>query len=426
MPIEINMPRMSDTMEEGTLIKWRVKVGDKVDSGDHLADVETDKATMELQAFDDGTVARIAVDAGQTVPIGALILILAEEGESIEDAVAAAETNESQTSGTAPSPAVGHGNGSGSAVATAPAPPMPGRRIRVSPVARKIAEEHGLDLSAVAGSGPEGRIIKRDVLAAIATTSAAAYPAEPSAPASAQPAAARNAKIISLSNMRKTIARRLVESNATIPDFTVSVCINMDPLLSLRQTLNAQLEASGGQGPKLSVSDFITQAAARAAVAHPAVNSSWDQDKIVQHGTVHVGIAVAVPPERGGGLVVPVLHDVQTMSLRAISEQTRALAQKARQSGLSSDEMAGGTLTVSNLGMYGVDQFTAIINPPQAAILAVGAANKKPVVRDGQITIGHEMIATLSCDHRVLDGASAAEYLQTLRRLLENPAVLLV
>ncbi len=444
MPIEITMPRLSDTMEEGTLVKWRVKPGDEVASGDHLADVETDKATMELQAFDDGKVAALAVEEGQTVPVGSLILVLAEEGESLEEAAKAAQgasAGQDSAASTAATQSAG-AEGGGTAVAAppatatttaAPAPGGDGKRVRVSPVARKIAEEHGLDLSQIKGSGPDGRIIKRDVLALIeggsspassAPSAAASQPVAPAQPAAVQASpVGLEAKTINLSGMRKTIARRLVESKTTVPHFQVTVSINMDPLLELRKTLNAQLEA---QGIKLSVNDFIVRATALACLSHPEANSSWNGDTIIQHGTVNVGVAVSLPAERGGGLVVPVIRDAQNKGLRQISTETKQLAKKARETGLSPEEMADGTITLSNLGMYGVDQFTAIINPPQAAIIAVGAANEKPVVRDGQIVVGHEMNATLSGDHRVIDGAQGAEYLSTFKQLLENPASLLV
>ncbi|MEX0653188.1 MAG: pyruvate dehydrogenase complex dihydrolipoamide acetyltransferase [Phycisphaeraceae bacterium] len=446
MAITVPMPRLSDTMEEGTLVKWHVQVGDEVSAGDHLADVETDKATMELQAFDDGKVARLAVEEGNTVPVGELILVLAEEGESVEEAAKAegdggggeapkqqeAEPSEQrQETAASGQAAVAQEADAQRTQKQAGAPSD--ARLRVSPLARKIAEEHGLDLSQVDGSGPDGRIIKRDVLRAVeqqaggeaapSAKSAGQAKQAPAAPAPAVGGATLEARSVSLSSMRKTIAKRLVESKTTIPHFTVSMGIDMDPLLSLRKTLNAQLES---QGVKLSVNDFITRAAALACVQHPLVNASWNGDTIEVAGTVNVGIAVALPEERGGGLVVPVLRDVQNQGLRAISEQTRKLAKKARETGLSADEMGGGTFTISNLGMYGVEHFEAIINPPQAAILAVGGAIEKPVVRDGQIVVGHEMTATLSADHRVIDGAIAAEYLQTLKQMLENPAGLLV
>ena len=440
MSIEITMPRLSDTMEEGTLVKWRVKPGDEVASGDHLADVETDKATMELQAFDDGKVAALAVKEGETVPVGSTILVLAEDGESLENAAASVSSGSSSSASAAT-------EGGGTAVAAPPstdttiatpaptaAPPSGGGKQRVSPVARKIAEEHGVDLGSIQGTGPDGRIIKRDVLAVVdggapgsATTATAPVPAAAPAvtakPQAAVPAVGLEAKTINISNMRKTIARRLVESKTTVPHFQVTVAVDMDPLLELRKTLNAQLEA---QGVKLSVNDFITRATALACISHPSANSSWNGDTIIQHGTVNVGIAVSLPEERGGGLVVPVIRDTQNKGLRQISEETKTLAIKARETGLAPEEFADGTITLSNLGMYGVSQFTAIINPPQAAIIAVGGAVEKPVVRDGQVVVGHEMNATLSGDHRVVDGAQGAEYLSTFKQLLENPASLLV
>jgi pyruvate dehydrogenase E2 component (dihydrolipoyllysine-residue acetyltransferase) len=440
MPIEITMPRLSDTMEEGTLVKWRVKVGDEVASGDHLADVETDKATMELQAFDDGRVAALAVAEGETVPVGSLILMLAEDGESLEDAAGAMQ---GASAGTTEAAASGDASGGGGvAVAAAPSTGTSstasaasgasgGGRQRVSPVARKIAEEHGVDLSGIVGSGPDGRVIKRDVLAVVEGGGArepvaggeSAKPQAAGVPSVAVGGVGLESKTISLSGMRKTIARRLVESKTTVPHFQVTVSINMDPLLELRKTLNAQLEA---QGVKLSVNDFITRATALSCVSHPVANSSWAGDTIIQHGTVNVGIAVSLAAERGGGLVVPVIRDAQGKGLRQISEDTRRLAKKARESGLSPEEMADGTITLSNLGMFGVDQFTAIINPPQAVILAVGGAIEKAVVREGAIVIGREMCVTLSGDHRTIDGAQGAEYLGTFKSLLENPAALLI
>jgi len=449
MPIEITMPRLSDTMEEGTLVSWKVEVGDEVSSGDHLADVETDKATMELQAFDDGKVAKLAIDEGATVAVGKLILVLAEDGESVEDAAAHAG-NGTEDSGKAdddkggkarddsgdPSSAEPASAGVESQPASAgvPSQPQPDEspasdtRIRISPLASKIAQEKGLDVSQIQGTGPGGRIIKRDVLKAAEGGQAAPTGGKPApAPPPAAAPAGLDSKRITLSGMRKTIAKRLIESKTTIPHFQVSVSVNMDPLMDLRKTLNEQLEP---QGVKLSVNDFIARAIALACVQVPTVNSSWAGDAIEQHGTVNLGIAVALPEEKGGGLIVPVLRGVETKGLRQISQETRAIARKARESGLTAEEMADGTITLSNLGMYGVDQFNAIINPPQAAIVAVGGANRKAIVRDidgtPTLTIGHEMSATISADHRVVDGAIAAEYLTALRGLLENPATLLV
>jgi pyruvate dehydrogenase E2 component (dihydrolipoamide acetyltransferase) len=438
MPIPITMPRLSDTMEEGALVKWHVKVGDAVAAGDHLADVETDKATMELQAFDDGKVARIAVEEGQSTKVGGLILVLAQNGESIEDAAKAAIP-----SGTPDSAPQTEESAAQPDEAQAPAPASASSassetgRLRVSPLARKMAEDAGVDLANLQGSGPDGRIIKRDILAAqtgkpVRQPPASKSTAAPSSALAAAPlanASVGESQTIPVTSMRKTIAKRLLESKTTIPHFTVTVSVNMDPLLELRAAINAQLEATsggGGGGGKLSVNDFIVRAVAVALRAHPIVNASWTGDAITQHGQINLGIAVALPQERGGGLVVPVLRNVPALSLRAIAGETRRLAQKAREQGLSADDMNGGTFTISNLGMFGVDHFEAIINPPQAAILAVGAALQKPVVRKGELTLGHEMTLTLSADHRVIDGSIAAAFLATLKQTLESPAAMLV
>ena len=458
MPVEITMPRLSDTMEEGTLVSWRVSVGDEVAAGDVLGDVETDKATMELQAFDEGKVAKLALDEGATVEVGALIAVLAEPGESVEDAAAAAGSrsggsggkSEQQAAEAEPKGEPQQETTTAEQAADEPASPPPaggggrsaGRR-RISPLARKLAEQHGIDLDQVRGSGPDGRIIKRDIQQAIegggqssgTGASPSAASGKPSSPPRAAPptsgaAPALETKSVPLSNMRKTIAKRLVESKTTVPHFQVAVAVNMDPLMELRSTLNRQLES---QGVKLSVNDFITRATALACVQHPVINASWDDKAgaVQYHGSVHVGVAIALPIQddgSGGGLVVATVPDVHAKGLRQISEDVKHLAGKARSGGLTPDQMSGSTITISNLGMpqYGVTQFTAIVNPPNAAILAVGATLQKPVVRDGQIVVGQEMNLTLSGDHRVIDGATAAEYLTTLRGLLENPAALLV
>ena len=442
MPIIIPMPRLSDTMEEGTLVKWNVAVGDTVSASDHLADVETDKATMELNTFDDGTVAKLLVGEGDTVPIETPIVVLAAEGESIEEAAAAAP----EAVAPAPKP-------------QAPAEPEPqassapvasdesgtassganNSTQKVSPLARRLAEEHGLDLGHITGTGPGGRIIKRDILQAVesggASATAPAQAAAAPAPVASAPAVpslgalALTSKTQAVNGMRKTIAKRLVESKVTVPHFYLSTAVNMDPLMELRSTLNAQLAT---QGIKLSVNDFVTRAVALAAVQHPVMNASWTGDAIQYHGTVNVGTAIALPEERGGGLVVAVTKDVQNKGLRQISGEIKTLAKKARDRGLAPDEMSDSTITISNLGMpqYGITQFGAIVNPPNAAIIAIGAAIKKPVVKtvDGQdqIVIGQEMQVTLSGDHRVIDGATAAEYLASLRQMLEQPASLMV
>lgn len=311
----------------------------------------------------------------------------------------------------------------------APAPAAPGRKIRTTPIARRLADENGLDLTSITGTGPSGRIIKSDILKALENGSArklgaapAAKPAKPEGPTIPAPKPLQ-ARVESVTAMRQTIARRLLESKTTIPHFTVTIAIDADPILEVRQQINSML---GNQGFKLSVNDFIVRAVAMALQRHPNINSSWSDDGIVYHGTVNVGVAVALPAEKGGGLVVPTLHNAHTLSVQQISDLTRKLANKARTQGLTIDEMSDGTFTISNLGMFGIEHFEAIINPPQSAILAVGAALEKVVARKGEIVVGHEMQLTLSADHRVIDGAQAAEFLTTLRHILEHPAATLV
>jgi pyruvate dehydrogenase E2 component (dihydrolipoamide acetyltransferase) len=452
MPITVTMPRLSDTMEVGTVIQWHVKEGDSVSPGDVLADIETDKATMELEAFDEGTVAKLVAQQGQAVNVGDAIVVLAEEGEDAAEAAKAGGQAKSEAkSESKPEPraeakqAQGESKGApASSTATAPAPASNGSghgpasngdggRIFASPLAKKIAGEHNFDLSGVDGTGPSGRIVKKDVEQALKSGGGAkagkAEKAAPSRPAVELPAmgAALSDNTVTLNNMRGTIARRLVESKQTIPHYQVTVEVDMDALMDLREQLNEQLSA---QGVKLTVNDFLVRACALAMHQHPFVNSSWDgsgkQAAIRQHGNVNIGVAVALPEERGGGLVVPVLPDTDRMGLRTISSETRRLAKKAREKGLSVEDMEGGTFTISNLGMFGVAHFTAIINPPNACILAVGAAREIPVVRDGQLMIGSVMSMTMSSDHRIVDGAMAAQYLNTVKGMLEAPATLLV
>lgn len=469
MPIDITMPRLSDTMEQGTIVKWHVAQGDTVESGDVLADVETDKATMEMQAYDDGTVASIAVSEGQPVAIGTVVAILAEEDEDPSSVSSASETEAPAPAVEAPSEAPEPASPPAPAAVPAPAPAAPAPaapraeaaktragHVRISPVARRLAEEHGVDISTLQGSGPMGRIVKRDVLTAVGATretaasvppsaaSAAATTSTPAAPA--RPAAVVQATAVSraanestelaspggfglqtrsepLSNMRQVIASRLVESKQTIPHYQVSMVFNMDPMVEMRATLNEQLKP---HGVKLTFNDLVLRCCALAMYTNPLMNASWGGDHIDYHGDVNVGVAVSLPPERGGGLVVATIRNADRKSLRAISEETHVLVDKARTKGLTVDEMGDATFTISNLGMYGVDNFTAIINPPNSAILALGAIQQKPVVRDGQVVVGHEMSVTLSNDHRVVDGATAAEYLVTLKDLIENPGMALV
>lgn len=448
MPIELTMPRLSDTMESGTIIKWNIKEGDKVSSGQPIADIETDKATMEMQAYDDGVVAKLVVPEGKQVPIGTVIALIAEKGEDPAQIAAAAPAAATSAKATpaakvaapasSPAPqaaepkpaAAPRSTVAAAAPAPAGAPPSrngDGDHFRISPVARRLAEDAGLDPQHLQGSGPSGRVIKRDILAAI-DAGAVAAPRSAPAPSRSEPAPVSGGPMlqagsVALSGMRQTIARRLVESKTTIPHYQVSMRFNLDPLLGLRSTLNSQLEA---QGVKLSVNDFLVRACAVAIHQHPEFNARWGGDHIDIAGDVNVGVAISLPRERGGGLVVGTIRNADAKGLRQISQETRQLAEKARTKGLSMEDMSDSTFTISNLGMYGIEHFTAIINPPNVAILAVGAAVEQPVVRDGQIVVGHDMIGTLSLDHRVIDGAMAAEYMQTLKKLIENPATLLV
>lgn len=456
MPIDITMPRLSDTMQQGTIVKWNVKEGQKVKSGDVIADIETDKATMELQSFDDGVVAAIPVPQGQTVPVGTVMLVLATAGEDVAAVKAKAG------SGAAPAAKAVGGSASSAPAAAATAVMEPtsngvngshgeghgtGGRIFISPLARKIADEAGLDVSRVQGSGPGGRIVRKDVEEAIAAGSAApraAAPATKAAPSGgsaprpvAVPAASATlaGKLIPVSNMRRVIAQRLSESKSSIPHYQVSFDVDMQPLMALRAQLNEQL---ANQGVKLSVNDFLVKACALAMHQHPYVNARWvtTQAKHGQMDTsieylpeVNVGIAIALPINEdgtGGGLVVATLRNADSLGLRQISAQSKQLAEKARGKGLAPNEMSDSTFTISNLGMYGVSHFNAIINPPNVAILAVGGAIEKPVVRNGKIEPGLVMTMTMSSDHRVVDGAMAAQYLATVKNFLEKPATLLV
>ena len=439
MPIEITMPRLSDTMEQGTVVKWHKAEGDAVSVGEVIADIETDKATMELEAFDDGTLAKQNVTEGQTVAVGSVIAVLAEEGEDVSAAAsgaAAPKTVSKSESGS---------DESSSATATATAAPPATTshttngadtdRVFASPLARKIAAERGIDLSSVSGTGPSGRITRKDVESVapgaapsreIAPAATASKPSESRLPAVVPSGhGGLEHRVVDLSNMRGTIARRLVESKTSIPHYQVTLEVDMDALVELREKLNEQLAV---QGVKLTVNDFIVRACALAMHQHPFINSRWvDQGpKIEILPDINVGVAIALPEERGGGLVVATLRNTDQLGLRQISHETKRLSKKAREKGLTIDEMADATFTISNLGMFGVEHFTAIINPPNAAILAVGAAIQKPVVVDGELTVGWRMQMTISSDHRVIDGAMAAAYLATVKQLLEQPATLLV
>ena len=371
---------------------------------------------MELQSFDDGKVAQLVVAEGNQVDVGTIIAMLAGDDETpIEEVVDTPKTTMPKVTETA------H---------------------RVSPVARRLAEEYGVDLLSVQGSGPSGRIIKRDIMQLVDTASETTAAAETTKSSQAKVAASsvpvtpvtpmqplaptspwQQDHTEPLSNMRQIIASRLVESKQTIPHYQVTMTFDMHPLLEMRKTLNEQLLKAG---VKLSVNDFLVRCCALSMATNPEFNASFGGDCIHYHGPVNIGIAIALPEERGGGLVVGTIRNADQKSLRTISQESAYLSKKARETGLSPEEMGDTTFTISNLGMFGVDNFTAIINPPNSAILAVGAAIEKPVVRGGELVVGNEMSATLSLDHRVIDGAMAAMYLKTLKELIENPASLLV
>ncbi|SDL88361.1 pyruvate dehydrogenase complex dihydrolipoamide acetyltransferase [Aliiruegeria lutimaris] len=432
MPTEILMPALSPTMEEGTLAKWLVKEGDEVSSGDLLAEIETDKATMEFEAVDEGVIGKILVAEGtEGVAVNSPIAILLAEGESANDigraptSAAAPEATPAADAGTeAAAPAA-----SVAPATAAPATPAAsdGARIFASPLARRIAADKGLDLSQINGSGPRGRIVKADVINATAApapaptaqapkaAAPAAAPTGPSTSAVLKTYADRDFEEISLDGMRKTVAARLTEAKQTIPHFYLRRNIKLDALLKFRSTLNKQLEA---RGVKLSVNDFIIKACALALQTVPEANRVWAGDRMLQLKASDVAVAVAVD----GGLFTPVLKDAEMKSLSALSTEMKDLATRARDKKLAPHEYVGGTFAISNLGMFGIDNFDAVINPPHGAILAVGAGSKKPVVGDdGELTVATVMSVTLSVDHRVIDGALGAQILQAIVENLENP-----
>ncbi len=431
MPTEILMPALSPTMEEGTLAKWLVKEGDTVSSGDLLAEIETDKATMEFEAVDEGTIGKILIPEGtEGVKVNTAIAVLLEDGESADD-IAATPAKSPEA---APAAAGNEAAAPAAPEAPAPAPAAPvkadGGRIFASPLARRIAAQKGLDLAQIAGSGPHGRIVKADVEGATATAPAAAPAPAAAAPAAAAPAGpsadavarmyeTREYEEIKLDGMRKTIAARLSEAKQTIPHFYLRRDIKLDALLKFRSQLNKQLE---GRGVKLSVNDFIIKAVANALQQVPACNAVWAGDRVLQLKPSDVAVAVAIE----GGLFTPVLQDADTKSLSALSTEMKDLAGRARERKLAPHEYQGGTFAISNLGMFGIDNFDAIVNPPHAGILAVGSGVKKPVVGDdGELAVATVMSVTMSVDHRVIDGALGAELLQAIVDNLENPMVML-
>jgi pyruvate dehydrogenase E2 component (dihydrolipoamide acetyltransferase) len=416
---DVIMPRLSDTMEEGELTRWMKKVGDRVQKGDVLAEIETDKATMDLEAFDDGILEQLLVADGTLVPIGQPVAVIGDGSNIVTGAGPAAPV--------APAPAAAAPEAAPEApAATAPAASVPvpvTTRQRTSPLARKTAREHGIDLNLVVGTGPQGRITRTDVEAAIALTETGPASPAPTEAALPSPAAATipagaGTQAIPISKIRRVTARRLTESQA-VPHFFLTSIVDVERLVAFRAEVNAALAELGA---KVSINDLFVRACAIVLRQHPGVNASWGGDSILRHERINVGIAVATDD----GLLVPVITDADRKSLGTIATESTALAARARSGALSLAEMSGGTFTISNLGMFGIDQFTAVLNPPEAAILAVGAASDVPVVRDGVLVAVPKVKMTLTVDHRVLDGATAAAFLRDLTRLLEEPLRIVV
>jgi len=470
------MPKLTDTMEDGVLSAWLVDEGDPVSAGDVIAQVETDKATMDVEVFDDGTLLKKMIEEGDSVPIGQLIAVMGEEGEDISglvgddgsgddglgddglgDDATAEEGTSAASSDEADSPSAGTTEtptetppetptepaGDGQIREREPEPvpagtDSEGRRIKASPLARRMAQEHDVDLSALSGSGPEGRIVRRDIEARIEEQEAepvetAPEPEETPTPATTrEPAYEMPSGVIdgtdelyeseNISQMRKTISRRLAQSKYTAPHFYLTVDVDMSNAIDARKKLNELTDAQ--DRPKISFNDFITKSCALALREHPYVNASYlaDDGEIRKYNAVHIGVAVAIDE----GLITPVIRNADRKGLAQISKETRELATRARNRQLQPDEFEGSTFTTSNLGMFGIEEFTAIINPPNAAILAIGEIRDVPMVEDGEVVPGKRMKITLSCDHRVVDGAVGAKFLQTVQRYLEDPMNMLL
>jgi pyruvate dehydrogenase E2 component (dihydrolipoamide acetyltransferase) len=420
MAIKIEMPKLSDTMEEGVIASWNVNEGDNVEAGDIIAEVETDKATMEVEAFDGGTVLKVLVQEGDAVPLGGLMAVLGEEGEDIsgilEDAGSSSSKEEKDTkpqaeNEEAKSDSASSAPASQKSDSTAPAAPSSGDgRIKASPLARKMAEDKGIDLSSVNGSGPGGRIVKADIEGYKAPSQAAGTSVTSPSFQSLE------SKEVKVSQMRKTIGRRLSESKFSSPHFYETIDIDMKAAMAARASVNEANEV------KISFNDIIVKACSIALTRHQAVNSSWHGDVIKEHGDVHVAVAVAIDD----GLMTPVIRHSDKKGLAQISAETKELAGLARDRKLQPEQMEGSTFTISNLGMFGIEEFTAIINPPNACILAVGAIRDVPVVENGAVVPGKRMKVTLSSDHRIVDGAKAAQFLNTVKNLLENPLSMLL
>jgi pyruvate dehydrogenase E2 component (dihydrolipoamide acetyltransferase) len=437
VPIEVTMPKLSPTMETGVIAQWLVKVGDQVKEGDSLADIETDKATMPMKSYEDGIIVHIDHKAGEEVALGQRVMVLAKKGEDTKKVLDSLGLGRPASAGnvtaTAPAPAPDRSAANGQQ-STPSTNAEPGRqRLKTTPLARKVAAASRVDLGQVPGSGPGGRIVRRDVETFLKTAPASAAVAtavvpttpSPSAPGVRAAAAPRQsvpplaAQRIPHSRMRKTIAQRMLQSKQATAEIHLTVDIRVDRLVAAREELNKRLAR---ESIKLSFGDFVTKAVALALRQHPGLNASFEPDAIVRHGEVNLGLAVALED----GLIVPVLHRADTLGLRDIRLQTEALAASARANTLTTEQLTGGTFTISNLGMFGTRQFDAILNLPEVGILAVGAAEKRPVVEGDQLSVGTVMTVTLTADHRAVDGAMGAQFLQTLKGLLEEPTALLL
>ena len=411
MAVKVEMPKLSDTMEEGVIAKWNVEEGDTVESGDIIAEVETDKATMEVEVFDAGTILKILAEEGDAVPLGQLMAVIGEEDEDISDLLEEAQSGSAASGGSDDQeqveaesdqdeeedydPVFGDLEEKGSKQSE-------DGRIKASPLARNMAKEQGITLSDVEGSGPQGRIIKRDI---------ESYEPSQTSAAPAKATVSHEDKEHRVSQMRKTIARRLSESKFSSPHYYETIDIDMGAVWDARKQLNEISET------KISFNDIVVKACATALRQHPDINSSWQGDKIIEHGDVNIAVAVGIDE----GLVTPVINNTDQKGLQQIAAEGKELFSKAKDRNLQPEEMEGSTFTVSNLGMFGIEEFTAIINPPNACILAVGAIREEPVVEDGEVVVGKRMKVTLSSDHRIVDGVSAAKFLNTLKGMLENP-----
>lgn len=444
MPINVLMPALSPTMEKGNLAKWVKKEGDKIKPGDVIAEIETDKATMEVEAVDEGTLAKIVVAEGASdVPVNQVIAVIAEDGEDVKAIAAAAPAAGQPAQAAEQSPAAAQPSEVAPTAAAGPA--HDADRVFASPLAKRIARDAGLDLATIRGSGPRGRIVERDVRAAMAggakrpqADKAEAEPTKAAPPAAATPASvatsASMAQVkalydpdsydeITLDGMRKTVAKRLVESKQTVPHFYLTIDVELDQLMALREQVNASAPKDGDGKPtyKISVNDFVIKALALGLQKVPAANAVWAEDRILKFRHSDVGVAVAVE----GGLFTPIVRKAETKTLSVISNEMKDMATRARNRRLRPEEYQGGSAAVSNLGMFGIKNFSAVINPPHACILAVGAGEQRVVVKGGQPTVVQAMTVTLSCDHRVIDGAVGAELLAAVKTLIEHPMTML-